>query len=122
MNAPPRSLIALAASVVLCAVAHLLLRHSAAGGGAPLELALRPGVWLGLGIYGSGTLLWILCLRRLDLSFAHPASALQLVLVYAGAATFLGETIPPLRLVGAGVILLGIAMLYLERRASHANA
>lgn len=117
MTGHPRSVAALAASVLLCAAAHVILRHAAAGGGAPLELALRPGVWLGLAVYGCGTLLWIVCLRRLDLSFAYPASALQLVLVYAGAAAVLGEQIPPLRLLGAGVILVGIALLFLQRRA-----
>lgn len=115
MSAGSRSIVALVASVALCAAGHVVLRGAAAGAPAPLELALRPAIWLGLGVYGCGTVLWILCLRRLDLGFAYPASALQLVLVYVGAAALLGEAIPPLRLVGGGVILIGIALLFLER-------
>ena len=117
MKKDSKAIAALAASVLLCAAAHVILRWAAGGGGEVLELAMRPGVWLGLAVYGCGTGLWILCLRRLDLSFAYPASALQMVLVYAGAALLLGESIPPLRLVGAGVILFGIGLLAFEGRS-----
>jgi drug/metabolite transporter (DMT)-like permease len=117
MKADIRGVAALTLSVLLCAAAHVILRWAAGGGGELLELATRPGVWLGLAVYGCGTGLWILCLRRLDLSFAFPASAVQLLLVYAGAALLLGESIPPLRLLGAAVILFGIGLLFLERRS-----
>lgn len=106
---------ALILSVLLCSSAHLLLR-TAADGHEALALITAPRIWIGLIIYGLGTGLWILCLRRLDLSLAYPASALQLIIIYAGSAMILGESIPPLRIIGAGIILLGIALLFIERR------
>jgi len=114
-KADPRGVAALAVSVLLCAAAHLILRAAAEGGGDVWSLAMRPGVWIGLAVYACGTGLWILCLRQLDLGLAYPASALQLVLVYAGAAALLGESIPPLRLLGAAVIVVGIGLLFFER-------
>ena len=106
-------------SVLICAIAHLILRASARGLSENVEIAAIAGVAIGLIVYGSGTVLWILCLRRLELSFAYPASALQLVLVYLGATAFLGETIPIQRWIGVGVIVAGIAILSKSERRNH---
>ena len=111
-------LAALALSVLLCGSAHLLLRH----GATELSVNLLPN-WrlaLGLATYGCGTLLWLHCLSKLDLAVAFPASAVQLVLVLAGAHWLLGEVISVWQMVGAAVILIGIAMLFIERRGRHA--
>ncbi len=110
----------LAASVLLSAAGHLVLRWAAGGADGPAALALRPGIYAGVAVYAAGTVLWILCLRGLDLSFAYPASALQIVIVYAGAAAILGERIPPGRLLGVAVILAGLSLLFSERRSRHA--
>ena len=114
---------ALLVSVLLCASSQLILRGAAASpAGADSEnliaLFFNPAILGGLGLYASGTALWIFCLSRLDLSLAFPASAIQLVVVYAGARWFLGEEIPVLRLIGAAVILAGIGLLFLEGRRS----
>ena len=111
---------ALLASVALCASSHVILRGAAsaetsvAGVGGAIALLFHPQIIGGLFLYASGTALWLLCLSRLDLSLAFPASAVQLIIVYAGARWFLGEEIPVLRLVGAAVILFGISLLFLE--------
>lgn len=110
------------ASVALCASSHLILRGAAAGAVADtsavgvIALMFDPQIIGGLFLYASGTALWLLCLTRLDLSLAFPASAVQLIIVYGGARWFLGEEIPALRLVGAAVILSGIGLLFLEGR------
>jgi len=118
MSAPnrPKALALLGISVLLCAAGHLLLKESANGAAGLGELARRPGVFIGLAVYGSGTLLWIQCLRRLDLAFAYPASAIQIVIVYLGAAAWLGEEIPLGRLIGVAIIIAGIFVLFTERR------
>ena len=112
--------ISLFASVILCGSSHLLLRGAASSPALASDglfvLFFHPGILGGLVLYAVGTGLWIFCLSRLDLSLAFPASAVQLVIVYAGARWFLGEEIPVLRLVGAGVILAGIGLLFLEGR------
>ncbi|MFT4550334.1 MAG: drug/metabolite transporter (DMT)-like permease [Verrucomicrobiales bacterium] len=109
---------ALFASVVLCASAHLILRHAASDldGSDLWKLFFDPRILSGLAVYGLGTALWLFCLSKLDLSLAFPASAIQFVVVFAGAKWILGEPIPALRLVGGIIILIGIALLFFERK------
>lgn len=115
-------ILALVASVVLCAAAHLILRHGALGAsGRPLfRLILDPHVILGLGVYATGTLLWLCCLSKIDLSLAFPGSALQLILVLSGASWLLGEKISMLQIVGTAIILGGLSLLFLDRGGRHA--
>jgi len=112
----------LVASIVLCAAAHLILRHAALGAaGRPLiRLLLDPHVIFGLAVYATGTLLWLCCLSKIDLSLAFPGSALQLILVLSGASWLLGETISALQLLGTAIILAGISLLFLDRGGRHA--
>jgi len=109
---------ALFVSVLLCASAHLILRHAASDkvGSDLFGLFFNLRILSGLGIYGLGTALWIYCLGKLDLSLAFPASAIQFIIVFVGAKWILGEPIPALRLVGAIIILIGIGLLFFERR------
>ena len=117
-GAPASGLIALVASVLLCAAAHILLRSGAVELSPDLLANWR--IAAGLAVYGSGTLLWLYCLSKLELSVAFPASALQFILVLAGARWILGEHMSALQLVGTAIILLGIALLFVERRHRHA--
>lgn len=113
---------ALFSSVLLCASAHLILRHAASDlGGSDLgSLFFDLRILFGLAVYGLGTALWLYCLGKLDLSLAFPASAIQFVLVFAGAKWILGEPIPALRLIGGIIILVGIILLFFERREPRA--
>ena len=113
-------LVLLAASVLLSATGHLILRDGAEGAIGLAELSQRIGIYFGLVIYGLGTVLWILCLRRLDLALAYPASAVQIALVYIGSAAWLGERIPPGRLLGVTIIITGILLLFSERGRKNA--
>ena len=114
--------VTLVASVMFYSAAHLLLRRGAIELSAPtiIDLLRNWRLIVGLGVYGMGTLLWLYCLSKLELSVAFPASALQFILVLAGARWILGEQISGLRLLGAGIILAGITVLSLERKARHA--
>ena len=115
-------ILALLASIVLCAAAHLILRHGALGAsGRPLlRLIFDPHVVLGLGVYAAGTLLWLCCLSKIDLSLAFPGSALQLILVLSGASWLLGEKISTLQIIGTAIILGGLSLLFLDRGGRHA--
>lgn len=107
--------IALVVSVLFCSAAHLLLRS----GAVELSATSILSNWrliAGLATYGCGTLLWIYCLGKLDLSIAFPASAAQFIFVLAGAHWILGEQISALQLIGTAIILLGIALLFFARR------
>lgn len=65
----------------------------------------------GLLLYGVGALAWIMVLRRLDLSYAYPFLALNFVLITVISYFILDEHIPPLRLLGIGVIVIGILLI-----------
>ena len=70
----------------------------------------------GLFLYGTGTILWILCLTKLDLSLAYPAGTLQYLLIFAGAWWFFDERITAIRLLGMIVICIGVFIMSVERR------
>lgn len=120
-KSPAAGIAALVVSVVLCAASHLMLRSAATGhpGGTPLELLFSWRILFALSIYAAGTLLWLFCLSRIDLSLAFPGSALQFILVLSGASFLLGEQISPLQLAGSAIILTGIALLFLDRGKRH---
>ncbi len=118
---PNTALLALVLSIVVCAASHLLLKHAITGEAAFLEKLFTLPVIGGLAVYACGTALWIVSLRRLDLSFAFPASAMQYVLVFGGAWALLGEQIPPLRLAGVVLIIAGVFILAGGKK-SHSTA
>lgn len=79
---------------------------------------LNPLIIGGLGLYAAGTVLWLLCLRKLDLSFAYPAGTLQYLLIFAGAWLWFDETISVLRIAGMLVICVGVFFLALDLKKS----
>ena len=79
-----------------------------------LELIRVPIVG-GLALYAAGTALWLVCLTKLDLSVAYPASAVQFLLIFTGAWHFFDEPITISRLVGATIVLAGVLLLTLDR-------
>jgi drug/metabolite transporter (DMT)-like permease len=112
----------LAASVLLSAAAQVFLKAGAAAGSAdsvgtnPVDAFLEPMVVVGLALYALGTLLWLKCLTRLDLSLAYLVSALQYVLVFVAAKALFAETLSLTRLIGLAVILLGIVIVSRNRK------
>ncbi|MEZ4826770.1 MAG: hypothetical protein R3C61_10835 [Bacteroidia bacterium] len=65
----------------------------------------------GLALYGLGVVFWILCLTKLDLSFAYPAGTMQYFLIFIGAWILFDEQINLLRVVGALVIISGVVVM-----------
>jgi len=62
-------------------------------------------------LYFSGTILWLLSLRKLELSFAYPMQAVKYFLVFIGAWYLFGEHINMVRILGLCVILIGIIII-----------
>ena len=81
----------------------------------PMETLMRvfstPLVWLGLSCYGVSAMLWLVVLSRLDLSYAYLMLASMYVLIPLVSWLFLGERIPPMRWLGMGVVVLGVAIV-----------
>ncbi|RKZ13921.1 multidrug resistance protein [bacterium] len=80
--------------------------------------ATSPMVWIGLGLYISGTVSWLAVLSRIDLAVAYPLGSMNYVLVTLLAALLLGENVPLLRWAGTASILVGI-LVVARGEASH---
>ena len=114
-------LLALLTSIVLGAAGQVLLklgvddRRESAGRGNPLTFVLglvRSGrVVLGIALYAISALLWFAALVVVDLSYAFPLLALNMVLIGLGARFVLGEEISSLRWACMGVIAVGIGLV-----------
>jgi drug/metabolite transporter (DMT)-like permease len=55
-------------------------------------------------------LFWISALTRFDLSVAYPFMSLSFVLVLILSSVFFGEAITPLKTIGIGLIVAGLAI------------
>ncbi|MFC0252914.1 SMR family transporter [Massilia consociata] len=109
--------------VILNAAAQLLLKAGTnALGGAihltrdnwfltGLKVATQWPIVAGLVCYGVSLVVWILGLSRTDVTVAYPMLSLGYVIGAVGAWMFLGEAISLQRLLGIGVIMLGVVLL-----------
>ncbi len=85
-------------------------------GQSVVTLLLHPWFWLGGILYGVGFLMWLVLLSKNDLSYIFPIAAGSLVLsTMLLGSLFLKESIPPLRIVAAGLILIGIVLANLKK-------
>lgn len=109
--------------VLLNAVAQVLLKAgtNALGGAIHLtvsnafetfiRVASQLPILAGLACYALSLVVWIMGLSRTDVSIAYPMLSLGYVVAAVGAWMFLGETIPPQRMLGIAVILGGVVLL-----------
>ena len=67
-----------------------------------------PYVFMGFVCYGLSSLVYLWVLSKLSLSFAYPFVALSFVIVIVLSWWLLGEDLPPLRVVGVGLIMVGV--------------
>lgn len=118
------------AAILFASSGHLLIKfglisaaQSAAGMSAAARIVhylLQPAVAGGLAIYGLGTLFWISAVSRRDISFLYPITALNYALVSVGGKFLFDEVISPVRWLGIGVVVLGVALLQLSVRGERA--
>jgi len=108
------------ASVSLSAIAQTAFKIGVARAHTSPDTALwikaatmifSPMVLTGLALYGVGTMLWLFALRQLDLSLAYPFVAMSFVMVAGSGILFLGEPVQPTRLIGLGLIVLGLFVM-----------
>ena len=81
----------------------------------PLDTLLRaarePLLWLGLAAFGISAIFWLVVLSRVPLSVAYPFVGISYVAIVFFSRLVLDEQVPPLRLLGACVVALGIAIV-----------
>lgn len=101
----------LLATILLLASGQILFKLAA--GGLQLDNPRTLISWpllAALTLYGIATLMWLLVLTRLPLSFAFPFYGLTFLLVPVLAALFLGEVLRVQTLIGGLVILVGVVI------------
>jgi multidrug transporter EmrE-like cation transporter len=76
-----------------------------------LQLLLRPGVISAFAAAFGASLCWMIALRHLPLSHAYPFTALNFVLISLLAVSIFGESMPPMKMAGLGLIVVGILLV-----------
>ncbi len=108
--------------VLLNAVAQLALKASVSDMGAitvtmntawsvAFKLMSQPWLWVGLFCYGLSVVVWILALSRVDVTIAYPMLSIGYVVNAFGAWYLLNEALGPMRLLGIGIIIIGVIVL-----------
>lgn len=75
------------------------------------RIITNPYVVIGLGIYGLSTILWLVALSRVDLSFIYPFASLGYVIMLFASWQLFHEQITIMRLVGCAVVILGVVLI-----------
>jgi drug/metabolite transporter (DMT)-like permease len=107
------------ASVTLGVVGQLILKASISGGAGALvpvdgpvptiqRIALNPGIWTGLAVYGAGTFFWLIALSQVELGFAYPFISLSYVLILLASWILFREKLSWWRVVGVAAICVGV--------------
>ena len=76
-----------------------------------IPIFLNPWVFFGFLCFGLSSLFWLVVLSRLDLSLVYPMVSVAYVLVAVFSWLFFKESIPLIRWVGIGVIILGVSLI-----------
>lgn len=76
-----------------------------------LRLALDPRILGGVGCYVVSLVLWIMALSRSDVSAIYPLVSIGFVLNALFAWWLLGESLSASRLLGIGIIILGVIIV-----------
>lgn len=110
------------AGVLLNAAAQLLLKAGVRGIGQfdfsvanawPIgrELATNLPILGGLACYAVSVVVWIMALSRVEVSIAYPMLSIGYVVNALLAWWLFGEAVGPQRLVGIGVIIVGVVIV-----------
>jgi drug/metabolite transporter (DMT)-like permease len=116
------ALLAIVASITIGVVGQLLLKQGMSRRGAiTLTAATIPRVlWSmlreprvagGLVLYGGSAILWIFALSRVELSFAYPLLALNVIVIALAGRWLLHERIPARGWGAILLIVLGIVLV-----------
>lgn len=76
-----------------------------------LKLASEWHIIVALSCYVIGVVVWILALSRVPVSIAFPMLSMAYVVNAIAAWYLLGEAFNPIKLVGMGVIILGVVII-----------
>lgn len=115
----------LGVSLVLNVISQLMLKMAMTGLGefhvgdssvAYIFSMINLEIIGGLLLYGGGTVLWLLCLTKLDISFAYPVSTAQYLLIFWGGWYFFQEAMSAYRIAGLAIICVGVVIISFDYR------
>lgn len=72
------------------------------------RLATEPHIMSGMGCYAVSLVVWIMALSRVPVSIAYPMLSIGYVVNALVAYLWLGEDVNSLRMLGIGVIVIGV--------------
>ena len=98
-------------AVVLGTAAQLLLKAGTNATPVGLGLAFDPRVLAGVGCYAVSLIVWILALSKTPVSVAYPMVSIGFALNALLAWWLLGEAVTPMRMLGIGVIIVGVFLV-----------
>jgi len=89
--------------------------------GVVLRAIFTPWILVGFACYGVSSILYLLAISRLELSYAYPMVALSYVIVTFLSWKLLGEAVPPARVGGLALICAGVLVVALSYRPAGAG-
>ena len=109
----PTHYVYLAVAIVFNATGQLLLKQAALRSAAGEATRAFISLWFvgGVGSLGISMILWVLALRKIPLTIAHPISGIVFAIVPIIAHLLWREKLPAMRVVGILSILLGIVLV-----------
>ena len=116
----PKSLSLIISSVSLNALAQVVLRKAMLLAppltpAAPVRLALQllsnPFLWAGLCCYALSIGLWLAVLSKVQVSLAYPMLSIGYIIAAVLGSVFLHESLSSYRILGIGVICLGVIFI-----------
>lgn len=98
---------------------HAMGRIAGASSRRPLLLRIVTSPWVigGMAMYGFGVLFWLIALSYLEVSFVYPFASLSYIGIIIGSHFLFREKIPPRRMVGIAVIVVGVVLIGLSASA-----
>jgi len=75
------------------------------------KLATEPHILGAMGCYAFGVVIWILALSRVQVSIAYPLLSLGYVVNAVAAWWLFNEAFNPAKVIGMGVIILGVVII-----------
>jgi multidrug transporter EmrE-like cation transporter len=114
------------AVLVLTVYGQLMIKARALAHATPVEAGASKlgylfamfsdiGVLSSLGAAGLASVCWMLAVERVEVGYAYPFMALSFVLVPLGSMVLFGERLPPLQILGLGLIVTGVTVSALVR-------
>ena len=75
------------------------------------KLATEPHIVGGLCCYVISVVVWVMALSRVEVSIAYPLLSVGYVVNALAAWYLFGEALTPMRLIGIGVIIVGVCLV-----------